>query len=156
MSSECFSSGETSKNHDFRRAACKLVCSSHQFAMSFLFLFFVRLGHSSGEVVSGLVVFCKFVGRPFTQFCPSGSLVLKIWKVVVPNHSSVSATSLCSFQEPFNVRSEALSMLVRVCLVTSTHFIGVGNVSSFGLIDVLRYAPGVVSVLLFEGGFFLF
>ena len=76
-----------------------------------------------------------FAGRPFTQEYHSGRLILKIWNLV-----SVGATSLSAFQKSFNACSEALSMVVRVCLITSTCFMGKGMFLLLGrqlLVDVL-------------------
>ena len=42
---------------------------------------------------------CTFVGRPFLHVYSSGSLVLKIWNLVVPIHSSGSATPLSPPQQ---------------------------------------------------------
>ena len=67
----------------------------------YLLLFFVSfgsLGHSSGQIVSGRVVFWTFVGRPCTLAYAAGSVNPKIGKCFVPMHSCESKTSLSSFQ----------------------------------------------------------
>ena len=93
---ESLSSGETSKNHLFWRDPCNLDSSS-LFAISF-FVYSTIVGHSSG-----------------------GSLILKIWNLVVTIDSSESAPSLSAFH-PMIV--QRVSTLVHVCLITPTCFIG--------------------------------
>ena len=53
-------------------------------------VFYLRvLGHSSGQIVSGRVVFLHSrCGRPFAHVYRSGSKVLKIWNRVVPRFFS--------------------------------------------------------------------
>ena len=61
-----------------------------------------------------------FVGRPFSHVYPSQSTVLKIWNRVVAIQYSENVSSLSAFQT-FSVCSKASSMLVRTCLITSSH-----------------------------------
>ena len=62
------------------------------FAIASFFYFFDNLGLSSGQIVSGRVVFCNFVGRPLTLVYPCGDLM--IWNRVAPIHSSQTVFSL--------------------------------------------------------------
>ena len=103
--------------------------TSYKFAIiSFFRLFGILI--RSGQMVWGLLVFCIFVVRPRTLLHHSVRRVLKIWNLVVPIQSSKKATAFSSSQYSFSVSSEGLSMLVRVCLVTSMSFKGIGHVSS--------------------------
>ena len=97
----------------FRRASCHLVLASSQSAVTSCCCLFDNLGHSSGHLVSSRV------GLSWTNVqhvYPSGSLMFKIWKRVIPIHSSERATL---FSRHPNNRSacEALSMIVLVCLI---------------------------------------
>ena len=83
---------DSSKGPLFGPASCNLVLSSFQAAISSCFCVFESVDHSSGQMVSSRVC------RPFTQLYSFWGLILKIWKRVVPIHSSESQTSLSSFQ----------------------------------------------------------
>ena len=81
----------------FRRASCDLVLASSQSAVSSCCCLFDNLGHSSGHLVSSRV------GLSWTNVqhvYPSGSLMLKIWKRVVPIHSIALRERRCSLVIP--------------------------------------------------------
>ena len=100
---------------------------------------FFNLGHSSGQIVLCRVVFWHF--RKSTIYpCVS------FWELGLQDSESCRSDPFRRERDrtfcvpiPFNVDSEALALLVRVCLNTSTSFIRTGNVSSSGTCKFDRY-----------------
>ena len=142
--------------------------SLFQIAIYFCSCFFDNLGHSLGQIVSGRVVLRFvlpsgiFLGACSSRFgilscqsipqrvhhhflrsnCCSTRVPMRCTSIfMIWIHFSEVAASLSSYQESYNLCPEALSLLVRVCLITSTYFREKGTFLLLGrttLSDILR------------------
>ena len=122
----------------FRRLSGNLVLSSSQVAVSSCFCFFVGLGHSTGLLVLsvGLLLFNSShiwipLGASSSKFGNVLFSSILLRARLLSHHSS--NRSACA--------RRALSMLVLVCLITSTYFDGMGRLFHPGcstLFDVLE------------------
>ena len=121
---------------------------------------------TSGHKLSGLVVCWTFIGLPFTYLHSSRSLERTIWNLVVPVHPSERLTPFASVHKSLILCSETLSTLICVCLVTSTYFNGIGNVSLSGswsfktgcfMMSIIKFSthrPRILCFLTFFVAFF--
>ena len=79
--------------------------------------------------LASIEVFWISVGLPSTHLYPSGSLVRRIWNLVVPVHSSERLTPFAPVHMSLIIFSKTLFILVWVCFFTSTYFKAIGSVS---------------------------
>ena len=85
------------------------------------FSFVEGLGNSWSQIVHQSILDCRWSTVQFTLLCISpGELQRRDFEKTIPIHSSKIKTSFSSIQKSFSVCSEALSMLILVCLMIST------------------------------------
>ena len=129
-------SGETSKNLLFWRASSNEVASSSQSAISSWFCFLKNLGHSSDQIVSGLVVVCTG-----STICPFGFFIPIIAQSVLRGVVYACSRRRSSQEWGMFLVWERTN-LIDVPLMTVN--------------EGTTHAPEVLSVLFFEACFFLF